>query len=442
MIRTLATALALVAAGNGGATAVAQTISRADGLLPAGGRWVVEKPADWNGTLLVWSRGYGGGKRDVQIAANGTRDWLLAHGYALAAADYSQPGWAIEEAVPDQIATIEAFVARFGHPKRTIAWGNSMGGLITMALAERHPDRLSAAMPSCGSIGGSVGMMNMALDGAFAFKTLVAPDSAIKLVGIADDMTNGALVQSAIDSAQATPEGRARIALASALGGLPGWSDPAAPEPAPGDDAEQERQEAKSFNRGVFFPRADQERRAGGNFSWNVGVDYGARLKASERLAHVQAMYAAAHLDLAADLKTLANAPRIAAEPQAVAYMRAHYVPSGTLTIPMLSYHEIGDGMTSASLQRAYADAVKAAGESAMLRTGWVRGAGHCSFSAAEHIAALQTVEQRLDTGRWSAGPAALNHRAALSGQGSGRFMAYSPAPFPRPCTARMRICR
>ncbi|WP_188062762.1 alpha/beta hydrolase family protein [Sphingobium sp. KCTC 72723] len=442
MIRALATMLALLAAGNGSVAAVAQTISHVDGTLPAGGRWVVEKPADWNGTLLVWSRGYGGGRQEIQIAANGTRDWLLAHGYALAAADYSRPGWAIEEGVPDQIATIDAFVKRFGQPKRTIAWGNSMGGLITMALAERYPERLSAAMPSCGSIGGSVGMMNMALDGAFAFKTLIAPDSAIKLVNIDDDRANGALVQAVVDKAQTSAAGRARIALAAALGGLPGWSDPAAPQPAPDDHAEQQRQEAKSFNRGVFFPRADQERRAGGNFSWNIGIDYEARLKSSGRMEHVQALYKAAGLQLKQDLTTLNKTPRIAALPSAISYMRANYVPTGKLTIPMLSYHEIGDGMTSVSLQHAYVDAVKAADNSAMLRTGWVKAAGHCAFTAAEHIAALQTLEQRLDTGRWSADPAKLNMRAMSSGQGSGRFIAYAATPFPRPCTARMRTCR
>jgi hypothetical protein len=226
------------------------------------------------------------------------------------------------------------------------------------------------------------------------------------------------------------------------LAGLPTWTDAARPEPSPGDVREQQAQGASAFVFGVFFPRVDQERRAGGAFSWNVGVDYRAQLARSGRRPQVAALYREAGLDLDADLRRLNSAPRVTADAQAVAYMRDNYVPSGDLRIPVLSYHEIGDGATSARLQGSYAETVRRAGHAEMLRTAWVRRAGHCTFSLGEHIAALQALEARISTGRWSTGPVDLNRSADAVAPGSGRFISHDPGPALRPCSASERACR
>lgn len=407
----------------------------AGGVLPGGAAWKVEVPPNWNGTLLLWSRGYGAARsEEVEVAPRGTRDLLLANGYGLVASSYSKTGWALAEAVPDQVQALDAAIAAVGKPRRVIAWGSSMGGLVTVALAERHGDRLDAALPYCGSIGGAVGMMNMALDGAFAFTTLVAPGEGIDIVRVADDRAVGAKVQAALDRAQATPGGRARVALAGVLAGLPLWSDPKAPEPAPADHAAQQAEIAKALVRGVFFPRQDQEQRSGGLYSWNTGVDYRRQLDRSGHRDLVEALYRPAGLDLDADLDRLAKAPRIAADPKATAYMMDNYVPSGRISIPVLAYHEIGDGLTSVRLQGAYAQTVKAAGRDRLLRTAYVRRAGHCQFTPAEHLAALRTMEHRLDTGRWDASAAAMNARAKGIADGKSDFVDYTPLPLLRQC--------
>ena len=240
---------------------------QAEGQLADSARWRATVPPHWNGTLLLWSHGYGGtlpAGADDAPAAHRAR--LLAAGYALAGSTYAEPGWAIRSAVPDQLDTITAFTRRFGKPKRVIAWGMSMGGLVTAAIVERTPARVDAGLALCGSIGGAVGMMNMALDGAYAFRTLIAPEAGIRLVGTGDDRENTARVNAALAVAQASPQGRARIALAGVLAGLPGWTSPRGAAPAADDYAAQEAEMAKTFTIGVFLPRADQERRSGGNF--------------------------------------------------------------------------------------------------------------------------------------------------------------------------------
>jgi hypothetical protein len=331
------------------------------------------------------------------LAPRGLEPWLLQHGYALAASSYAHAGWAVAEAVPDQLATLQQFTARFGKARRTIAWGESMGGLITVALAESPSSGLDGALSACGSVGGTLDMMNMALDGAFAFRILIGPDA------------------NSVPQAMNSALGRARLALAAALGGQPG----------------QLEQIARTFAAGVFLPREDQQQRAGGAFSWNSEVDYRMLLKRSGRHAWVAAYYRKAGLSLVRDLETLNAAPRIVADPQAVAYMRAHYAPSGALQVPLFSYHTIGDGLTSPVLEGDYVRQVQLAGRESNLRGAWVAAAGHCTFSAAEHLSALRTLEARLKSGHWDVSPQQLN--APMSPDlGPRRFIRHTPYPLPR----------
>jgi hypothetical protein len=383
------------------------------GQLPDGALWRIVVPAKWNGTLLIYSHGYAPLVQPPVLAPRGLQPWLLQHGYALAASSYAGAGWAVAEAVPDQLATLQQFTAKFGRAQRTIAWGESMGGLITVALAENSSSSLNGALSACGSVAGTLDMMNMALDGAFAFRTLIGPDANS--------------VPQAMNSAQ----GRARLALAAALSGLPLWSQPQSRPPAPSDQQGQLEQIARTFAAGVFLPREDQERRAGGAFSWNSGVDYRLLLERSGRRTWVAAFYRRSGLSLARDLEALNAAPRVVADPQAVTYMRAHYAPSGALQVPLLSYHTIGDGLTSPVLEGEYARQVRRAGHESSLRTVWVAAAGHCAFSPAEHLIALRTLEARLKSGRWEVSPAQLN--ASMSQDlGPRRFIRYTPSSLPR----------
>jgi pimeloyl-ACP methyl ester carboxylesterase len=395
----------------GGQTPPAETRA-----LPSGARWTAEVPARWNGTLLLWSRGYSPTVGAPEIAPRQVRDALLAEGYALAGSDYGAGGWALEQAVPAQRDTVAAFAATYGKPKRVIVWGYSMGGLVSTALAEQKPAAVDGALAMCASIGGAVGMMNMALDGAYAFRTLVAPESDIRLVHIDDDRANGKRVGDALSVAMQTPEGRARVALAGVLAGIPGWTSSDRPEPAPGDFDAQVAEIARSFTMGTFLPRVDQEKRAGGAFSWNRGVDYRRQLARSQRRGLVEALYRKAGLDLDADLARLNAGQRIDADPKAVDYMMRNYTPSARPAVPVVAVQAIGDGLTSPSLQRGYAEAARGRD----VRSLYVRAAGHCSLTPQATLAAIRLLDRRLQSGRWDKAPAP--------------FVAYTPPPMLRPC--------
>lgn len=383
--------------------------------LPGGARWSAEVPPNWNGTLLLYSRGYSPSAGNPDAAPKQHRQALLDAGYAIAGSDYGSGGWALEQAVPAQRATIAAFAAKHGKPKRVIAWGSSMGGLVSTALAEAKGSGIDGAAPMCASIGGSLGMMNMALDGAYAFRTLVAPDAGIRVTGIDDDRINSKRVADALAEAAKTPQGRARIALAGVLAGIPDWTSRDKPQPAPTDYAAQGAEIAKSFVMGVYLPRTDQEARAGGIFSWNTGIDYRAQLARSGRRAMVEALYRNAGLKLDADLATLNAGKRIAADPRAVAYMRANYTPNARPLVPLVAVQTIGDGLTAPALQRGYAEAAR--GD---VKSLYVNAAGHCTFDTATVLATIRYLDTRIATGKWPQTPAT--------------FVPHQPAPMLRPC--------
>jgi pimeloyl-ACP methyl ester carboxylesterase len=409
-------------------------------------------PPAWNGTLFLYSHGYvppGGPKFAASSPSVDATTWLLGHHFAAAGSSYSSTGWALPDAFTDQIALLDYFAKHVGQPKRVIAWGISLGGMVTAGLIQLYPDRFAAAMPMCGVLSGGIATWNLELDAAYAFRTLLAPTSNLQLTHIADPAANLQLALDLFNQAAATPAGRARIALVAALIDLPGWFDPRAPEPALDDFAAREAAQAQWESRidftFAFRYRADLEQRAGGNPSWNTGVDYSHQLSISVDRDEVKALYSAAGIVLLSDLRSLNAGPRVAADPSAAAYLDRNVSFDGQLNIPVLTMHTTGDGLVIPPNEGAYANAVSVAGQSDLLRQTFVHRAGHCAFTEAETVAAIQVLLKRLDTGRWDDAalqPAALNASALAQGElenvffGANTppaFVDFSPAPYPRP---------
>jgi len=443
---TLAGFMAGPAAANAAGTPCGGTgsVTTATGTLGDGATYLIQCPAGaWNGSLFLYSHGYvvpGSSNPATDTSDSQTGDWLLSQGYALAGSSYAMTGWAVASALPDQINTLNAFEGAYGKPKQTIAWGDSLGGMITAGLIQDYPGRFSGAVPMCGVLSGGVATWNTALDAAFAFQQLIDPK--IEVVNINDDTINLAEAETALAEAQATPQGRARIALAAALGDTPGWYTTGAAEPAPTDYADQEQAQFE-WDSQVDFPfifdfRAQLESLAGGNPSWNTGVNYFQDIAKSTDLTEVKALYQTAGLNLNADLRTLNDAPRISADPSAVAYLAKNVAYDGEISVPTLTVHTTGDGLVVPENEQAYRSVVDRDGRGYLLQQLFVDRAGHCAFTPAEEITSIQVLLNRLATGQWNIpDPATLNDQAAALGAADNTlppaFTRYSPAQYLRP---------
>jgi hypothetical protein len=399
------------------------------GKLPDGTAYLMRVPAKWNGTLI----------RDLDYAsgANNPR-WalLLERGYALSgtgrhplrALRYDP---AVEIANLDRV--LDLFEKRFRRPARVIQFGCSGGGAVTLGVAEDFSSRIDGAVAMAAHI--PVWQMNTFLDGWFVLKVLIAPDLPIvdlPFQGSGDVRADiPEAWRRAINAAQQTPEGRARIALAFAIGQWPAWVNGLTSEPDLNDaDALQHAMYHAVFQNASDpggNSRVRKELAAQGRqLSWNTGVDYReffANGNESLRTA-VRRLYQQAGVDLEADLAKVNAFPRIEASQYALDWWNAPgRTAKGAPRIPLLRLHEIGDPQIPPSLVQGYDDLIRANGKGDLYRTAYVHAASHCGYTAAEAVAAIETMMQRLDTGRWpGTDPASLNTLAKSVHSSAARF--------------------
>jgi hypothetical protein len=430
-------ALALVA---GTGSSAGASIAHFTGTLPNGASWVADVPSDWNGILVLYSHGFG-----PLLPANapdpGTRDALLARGYALAGSSYDPAGswWALNTAVDDQFATIDAVTASgLPHePDRVLAFGTSMGGLVSALEAERGAGIIDGALSTCGIVAGAVHLNNYQLDAEYAIAKLLTPAPGPKLVDFAnpgEGAASGAALTAAVEGAQTTPEGRARVSLVFALLNV-APAAPGVPEPAPNDaeaiEAAQYASAVQSFPLLNFiqFGRYWIELAAGGNGSWTRGEDFAELLSHSPYHDVVRKLYRTAGLDLKADLETLDAGAAIGADPDAIASLEETSVPTGNLQVPELTLHTTADPLVPVQHEGVYADGVRRAGANGLLQQAYVDRWGHCSFTPAELVAGLEALRHRVDTGHWDsvAQPQMLQASASALGLGDAAFVPYQP---------------
>ncbi len=86
-------------------------------------------------------------------------------------------------------------------------------------------------------------------------------------------------------------------------------------------------------------------------------------------------------MDLDADLKTLNDAVRISADPEAVHYLERNIIFDGQIHIPVLTLHTTGDGLVVVQNESAYKKVVDEVGNGEFLRRTFISRAGHCAFT-------------------------------------------------------------
>lgn len=411
-----------------------------DGVLPSGSPYRVEVPERWNGVLLLTCRPlpFDPGDPPWELEEEPLLRALLEAGYALAGST-NTIFWPLEHFFDDQLPLLERAVAVAGTPRQVIAWGLSIGGIMTAGLVQLFPEHLAGALPVAGNLSGAVAVHNRELDIAFVVQRLLAAGRPLELSPIASPAANVALAKSILGEASSNPAGRARLSLAAAVGDLPGWHEGPQP-PARNDHAARLDAQIAWFEEigfEVYFGlRAQVDRQAGGRPSWNSGIDYADLLARSTCREEVEACYGAAGLDLDADLAELDAAPRLEADGPAVEYLERHIVFDGDLHgVPVLSVHDAGDGLVPTANERAYEDVVEWAGQSELFRPLFLWRGGHIAVRPAELLAALSALEERIERGAWpDLSPEAMNDLAtAIAGRTAARSPAQAaPATFAR----------
>ncbi|WP_375489758.1 hypothetical protein [uncultured Jatrophihabitans sp.] len=427
---------------------------KCDGTLD-GAKYEIKLPAKWNGTLLLYSHGYrfatpgppdfSAVQTNAQVTSldadgSGTdavSKALLAQGYALAGSSYKSNGWAVADGVQAGEQLYKKFVGLVGKPQRTYVWGDSLGGLITEILAEKDSSFVDGAAPMCGAVAGPNLNFDVALDVAFAIKTLIDPQ--LQLTGYASAEQADAQWKQAAAKMIAAAKDTAHGGTAKAL--FIGSLVDAPHKTATYDGHDIQSQVAavvESALTALAFgtaARYEIEQRVGGNASSNVDTDYAQRISAPE-----SALIKLVGGDPAAYEKQLAAAPRISADAAARKRFEQLGDTTGKIQLPTLTMHTENDPLVLVSNESVLAQRArtrKSSGDLVQLyvappttystSSGAPYGAGHCIFSVKQRVGLIDTLNNWVQKGVY---PTPQGVSGAF---GPGLDPAFTPTPWPAP---------
>jgi pimeloyl-ACP methyl ester carboxylesterase len=76
-------------------------------------------------------------------------NYFLSQGIAIMGSGFARQGWNLDSAIATNAELIDTFKKKFTTTTKVVAWGSSLGGIITQSLAEKYPTLVNAVAPMC-----------------------------------------------------------------------------------------------------------------------------------------------------------------------------------------------------------------------------------------------------------------------------------------------------
>lgn len=128
------------------------------GQTPSGAYYRIAVPDNWKPgqVLVMYQHGLDFGGADPDPSLGPLKDLQISEGYAVAASSYRQRGWALFTAPDDNAELLSAFKQLVGTPGAIVPFGASLGGLISLKMAEDSrfapvPGVYAACPPAAGT---------------------------------------------------------------------------------------------------------------------------------------------------------------------------------------------------------------------------------------------------------------------------------------------------
>jgi hypothetical protein len=327
----------------------------------SGGVYRMEVPANWNGALVMYAHGYRGEGPDLFVSDVPIRRHLIENGYAWAASSYRANGYRPDFGVADTLALRDLFVLEFGPPRWTMLYGTSMGGHVTIASLELHPDVYQAALPECGVLTGTE-----VLDYLAAYTAAAEYLSGVPLLEAPNAAAFGRLV-------------------------MEQWL-PAMGRPGSFTARGQQFESVVKYLMGGDLPMREQGLAA--RYTANLLFGGPPQLSAAPPTRAISTRYIWYRIDdnlglteaeLNREIRRFDPAPgsRSAAENPVFADF------SGRIQVPVLTLHTTGDAFVPFSLEQSYRRKTLAVGTSDLLVQRAIRRPNHCQFETAERTQAF-----------------------------------------------------
>jgi len=318
---------------------------------------------------------------------------LLAKGYGVVGSGFARQGWNADSAIKTNVELVGIFKKQFTKTTKVVAWGESLGGFITQALAEQYPNLFKAAAPLC-MASDITPLMTMAGDALWGIKTFFDPtikggNYSAGATGYAEAMGDLVKVFTAIGSLQAAfaanptapawpatskvPDAikaipsRSALVMVALMSGIPlqsaHFDSTSAPSVLPAasqtsfqlaiNPAFAALENVANAAALAVLATHDLELQAGGAVFDNTATDYASRIK-EEQFIWSSAL--SGNSGIAGLSSILAASPRATANPAAVAKLKTLASHSGKVEIPTILFTGVADPVTVAGNQQSVAD--------------------------------------------------------------------------------------
>jgi len=381
------------------------------GVTSDGAPYAMQVPANFNGTVALYSHGY---RYNVDIPAGipliggykitntpepvpgGNADvakYFFSQGIAIVGSGFARQGWNPDSAIKTNVELIGTFKAQFPTTTKVIAWGSSLGGVITQGLAEKYPELVSAVAPMC-MADNLAPQLTMAGDFLWGVKVLFDPtikggNYSPGAAGVAEsygDLVKVFTVMGKLQAALATgawPDTSSATGKALAAAGVPSRSALLLLGLMAGIPTQSAHFDSVSGPEGALkltFPLAlspalailengtnaaalavlatqDVENQVGGAFFDNTKTDYTARVD-GERVIFNAALSGNTVIDALLGALSAANpgAPRAVGNAAAIAKMQALHTNTGKINVPTILMVGMADPITPAGASQRLVD--------------------------------------------------------------------------------------
>lgn len=308
----------------------------------AGGSYLIEVPAGWNGGLVIFAHGYG------EASASPLASHLAANGYAWAASSYRPGGYRPDWFLEDTLQVRDLFIREIGRPRWTIIHGQSMGGHIAISSLELHPGVYQGALIECGVTDGitvaDLGLAYQAAAEYFAGAPLLDDMARPDLAARVSELWLPALGE----PGRYTVQGERFDSVVKHLfgGDLP---------------LRLQGLRQRYFPNMILFRRTQTLGRAGSTLHVRYRIDPGLGVDEDELNRRIRRF-----------------APAAGARSRETNPVFAE--PTGRITVPVLTLHETGDARAPFSLEQSYRRRTLTAGTSHLLVQRAIRWPGHCAI--------------------------------------------------------------
>ena len=340
----------------------------------SGATYQIAMPTNWNGILVIVARGATPVPATELRTFGASRSLLRDGGLALAATTYRSETPLARDATDDVEELRQIFVAKFGRPKRTIAWGLSFGGLVAARCAERI-GTFDGVVSLCGLVAGTLRSLYTQLDVRTVYQYYC------RNLPRTDESPYNLFLGLAPQTALTTADVQARV------NDCTGINLPAAQRSA------VQRENLSNILAVLRIPESGLLTNMDAATAL-LKTFVQETLGGHNPLQNANVRYAGSSDDVALNR----DVPRYSAENQTATMLAASDDPTGRLRIPVLTLHAIDDPRAFVENQTAYRALVTKAGAQANLFQAFTSQGGHCSFTTAEQLGALQVVLDWIDT--------------------------------------------